>query len=147
MAVAGRKPKAADQKRNRNPSAVDWVEVKDVPYTGPRPKLPEDRVVLTRQGQTVVDLQEMTYEWWDDVSTMPHCILWTQADWRFAITTAMVADAAFCGIAASATELRNREKVLGTTAEFRRDLRIRYVPDVEPTTSPDVTSLDDYRDL
>ena len=42
-----------------------------------------------------------------------------------------------------ATELRNREKVLGTTIDSRRDLRIRYT---EPASSP-VTNLDQYRDL
>jgi hypothetical protein len=39
--------------------------------------------------------------------------------------------------------LRNREKVLGTTIDSRRDLRIRYT---EPASSP-VTNLDQYRDL
>ena len=45
-----------------------------------------------------------------------------------------------------ATELRNREKVLGTTIDSRRDLRIRYT---EPASSPPagVTNLDQYRDL
>ena len=45
-----------------------------------------------------------------------------------------------------ATELRNREKVLGTAIDSRRDLRIRYT---EPASSPPagVTNLDHYRDL
>ena len=45
-----------------------------------------------------------------------------------------------------ATELRNREKGLGTTIDSRRDLRIRYT---EPASSPPagVTNLDQYRDL
>ena len=45
-----------------------------------------------------------------------------------------------------ATELRNREKGLGTTIDSRRDLRIRYT---EPASSPPagVTNLDHYRDL
>ncbi len=45
-----------------------------------------------------------------------------------------------------ATELRNRENVLGTTIDSRRDLRIRYT---EPASSPPagVTNLDQYRDL
>ena len=43
-----------------------------------------------------------------------------------------------------ASELRNREKVLGTTIDSRRDLRIRYT---EPASSPPagVTNLDQYR--
>jgi hypothetical protein len=42
--------------------------------------------------------------------------------------------------------LRNREKVLGTTIDSRRDLRIRYT---EPASSPPagVTNRDQYRDL
>jgi hypothetical protein len=35
-----------------------------------------------------------------------------------------------------ATELRNREKMLGTTMDFRRDLRIRYVDPEEPRRWP-----------
>ncbi|MEV2236688.1 hypothetical protein [Micromonospora sp. NPDC049891] len=52
----------------------------------------------------------------------------------------------------SATELRIREKLLGTTLDARRDLRIRYV-DPKPAASPagaagaGVTKLDDYRSL
>ena len=44
-----------------------------------------------------------------------------------------------------ASELRNREKVLGTTIDSRRDLR-SYT---EPASSPPagVTNLDQYRDL
>lgn len=79
---------------------------------------------------------------------MPHCILWTPSDWSFALTTAMVADAAFSGGVGAATELRNREKVLGTTVDFRRNLRIRYVePKAENETPAEVVTLDDYRDL
>lgn len=70
------------------------------------------------------------------------------SDWRFALTTALVADMAYRGNNAAATELRNREKVMGTTMEFRRDLRIRYVePANETAASAGVASLDDYRDL
>ena len=45
-----------------------------------------------------------------------------------------------------ASDLRNREKVLGTRIDSRRDLRIRYT---EPASSPPagVTNLDHYRDL
>ena len=148
MAVPGRKPAAAAQKRNRNTPQADWVEVVNVPYSGACPDLPGSRTIVTRDGQETVGLQEMTQAWWDVVSTMPHCVLWEPSDWMFALATATVADAAFCGVASAMTELRNREKVLGTTVEFRRDLRIRYIesePDV--VLSAEVTKLDDYRDL
>lgn len=148
MAAAGRKPKEASQRRNRNPSTVDWVEVPNVPYSGPVPvELPRTRVIVTRNGQETIDLQPITRDWWDAVIQMPHCKLWSLTDWQFAVTTALVADAAYCGIAAAATELRNREKLLGTTAEFRKDLRIRYTDEEKDAPVAGVTSLEDYRDL
>jgi hypothetical protein len=67
----------------------------------------------------------------------------------FAVTTAIVADAAFCGGVGAATELRNRERKMGVTADDRVSLRIRYVEaagdDLERPA--DVVALDDYRDL
>lgn len=147
MAVAGRKMAPSGQKRNRAKSDIDWVDVPDVPYVGARPDLPSTRTVVTRDGQESVSLLSMTTKWWESTSSMPHCVLWTDSDWMFALTTALVADAAFCGIASAAVELRNREKVLGTTSEFRRGLRIRYTQPEVNETPAEVTSLDDYRDL
>lgn len=148
MPVSGRKPKSAGQAVNRNKPTHEWTEVVDAPYAGKRPELPETRTIMTQFGPKDVPLHAMTQAWWDAVSTMPHCRLWTASDWAFAVTTAVVADAAFCGGVGAATELRNREKVLGTTIDFRRDLRIRYI-DAEPAPEapPEVTRLDDYRDL
>ncbi|QXW04021.1 hypothetical protein [Rhodococcus globerulus] len=147
MAIAGRQSAPAGQKRNRAKSDIDWTDVPDVPFTGERPDLPSTRTIVTRDGQESVQLLSLTKKWWETVSAMPHCKLWTDSDWMFALTTALVADAAFCGIASAAVELRNREKVLGTTSEFRRGLRIRYTqPEVVQSTA-EVTSLDDYRDL
>ena len=75
---------------------------------------------------------------------MPHCVLWTETDWRFAIDTAYVAAEFHRGDMRRADTLMKREKVLGTTVDFRRDLRIRYI---EPTMEhPErVTALDEYR--
>ena len=147
MAVAGRKPAASGQTRHRVKPSTDWTEVPNVPYSGERPELPTTRTVLTREGQEQVQLQELTARWWESITTMPHCVLWTDSDWMFALTTATVADAAFCGIASAATELRNREKVLGTTVEYRRDLRIRYVDSVVKEKLAEVANIADYRDL
>lgn len=150
VAVPGRAPKAAAQKRNRVQSTVEWTEVPDVPFAGVVPELPESRTIVTRDGQVSVELQALTRQWWETISVMPHCVLWSASDWMFALSTALVADAAFCGIAAAQTELRNREKVLGTTSEFRRGLRIRYVPvkSAPAGESPaEVTDIADYRDL
>lgn len=81
---------------------------------------------------------------------MPHCKLWTPGDWQFAILTAHVADMAYRGHTGSAAELRNREKVMGTTYEYRRDQRIRYVAPLQEVPTPaddEVCLLDRYRDL
>ena len=79
---------------------------------------------------------------------MPHCTLWGPAEWDFALDAIELAAQFHEGDTRVATELRNREKVLGTTGDFRRDLRIRYVdPKAEVSTGENVTSLDDYRDL
>lgn len=148
MAVVGRKSAPADQRRNRVKSDIEWVEVVDVPYLGDRPELPETRTVVTRDGQETVTLQKMTRDWWGVISTMPHCVLWSKADWMFALASAVVADAAFCGIASAATELRQREKDMGATVEYRRANKIRYVDPVEESVDHlGVTSLDQYRDL
>lgn len=148
MAVSGRKPAASGQTRHRVKPSTEWVEVPNVPYSGEVPELDAQRTVITREGQGRVALQPLTLQWWESITSMPHCVLWSRSDWMFALTTATVADAAFCGVSSAATELRNREKVMGTTVEFRRDLRIRYVDKpVESDTSAEVANIADYRDL
>lgn len=87
-----------------------------------------------------------TRKWWATISRMPHCILWTDADWQFALDTALVAAAFHAGDVRVANELRQREKHLGVTADSRRDMRIRYVESVEETADPAiVTAMDAYR--
>jgi hypothetical protein len=142
------------------PAAHDWVEVEDKPF--PRSKvpvsLPAKRQVLAKDGVYETPLDAMTKAWWKTLSAMPHCVLWSASDWQFALVTALVADAAFRGIPGAAAELRQRERVLGTTHDARRDLRIRYVEPVKPPTaaqrkreeaavaaSPSVSRLDDRR--
>ncbi|MBA8925923.1 hypothetical protein BC739_003122 [Kutzneria viridogrisea] len=89
---------------------------------------------------------EETLRWWDEVSRMPHCVLWTPSDWQFALDTARVAAAFHAGDVRVATELRQRERILGTTADARRDLRIRYTePPSETSESATVTAMDAYR--
>lgn len=147
MPVAGRKPKPAGQARNRAKPVVDWVEVVDSPFAGARPELPKKRRIVLPFGETKdIKLNDLTREWWESVSRMPHCVLWTDSDWRYAVSTALVADAFFYGHTPSATELARREKVMGTTVDARRDLRIRYV-DAVADVPAEVTKLDDYRDL
>lgn len=139
MPVAGRKPKPEGQKRNRVKPVHDWVEVRDVPFESGR-KLPKAPTWLGTWPAA-------TKRWWATVSTMPHCVLWSDSDWVFAEDTAMVAASFHRGDMRLGTELRNREKVLGTTADYRRDLRIRYVGEVveEQKAAATVTQMDRYR--
>lgn len=141
MPVAGRKPKPEGQARNRNAPTHDWTEVPDVAFVG-APKLPT-------KMPNGMPWSSATRAWWKTISAMPHCSLWTESDWQFALDTAFIAGIFHLqGDKGYATELRNREKVLGTTADYRRDLRIRYVaPKVESEAPAEVTKLDDYRDL
>jgi hypothetical protein len=141
MPVKGRKPKPAGQALQPRPVHT-WQEVPDLPYEGRVPPLPRRSGGWTSRAKRK----------WEIWSHMPHCRLWTRADWDFAIDSLEVAERFYAGDRAAATELRNREKVLGTTADYRRDLRIRYVdPDAQDdapqTQTPAVTKLDDYRDL
>ena len=135
MPVTGRKPKVGP-KRNRVALSHEWTEVEDRPFKG-APKLPAHRP----DGQP---WPAATRQWWKATSSMPHCVLWADSDWQFAIDSAFVAAALHDGQMRQAAELRQREKVLGTTADARRDLRIRLVDDLEPEVAP-VDRMEDYR--
>ncbi len=112
-------------KHGRTPNA-DWTDVLDEPYTGPSPDLPK---LAGRRKWT-----ELTLQWWEQVRVMPHCVLWQAGDWQFAVETAMLKDQFWRELAegemkaTTATEIRRREGLMGTTMEARRQLRIRYVP-------------------
>ena len=148
LPVTGRKPKPEGQARTRHKSSVEWVDVVDVPFSGQVPDLPKRRRIVLPFGQTKdIPLHALTRAWWTTVSRMPHCSLWTESDWRYAISTALVADAFHYGHGPSATELARREKVLGTTVDARRDLRIRYVDPDAVVPDGDVVVMDDYRAL
>ena len=138
MPVTGRKPKPDGQKRNRRKPTYEWVEVVDTLFDGKPPTLPRD-----------VGWPAATKRWWKAVSKMPHCVLWSQSDWQFALDTALVAKAFHEGDTKVATELRQREKVLGTTVDARRDLRIRYISEDSAagglSDGSNVTAMDEYR--
>jgi hypothetical protein len=139
MPVAGRKPKPDGQKRNRVKPVHDWTEVVDVPYAGPVPSLPRRRGGWSAR----------TKRKWAAWSSMPHCVLWGPAEWDFALDALELAAQFHDGNERVATELRNREKILGTTRDFLRDLRIRYVSDDPETGDGDasVTAIDEYRQM
>lgn len=143
MAVTGRKPKPEGQAVNRNKPVHDWVEVENVPFTeGPK---------LSARRTNGRQWDRRTKQKWDSWRSMPHCVLWGPAEWDFALDSIELA-ALFheTGETKYATELRNRERVLGTTMDYRRDLRIRYVdpkPEGDGSADAGVTNIADYRDL
>jgi hypothetical protein len=135
MPVPGTKIKPEGQRRTRHAPTHDWTEVENIPFAG-APALPR------RSPRWPA----ATRRWWSVVSAMPHCKLWTGADWQYAIDTAEVHARFVEG--GSATELRIREQRMGTTMDARRDLRIRYVdpkPEQQPGRAAAVVSIDDYR--
>lgn len=131
MPVAGRKANTGQPVRHRIKPVHDWIEVDGVPY--------EDGPGLAGKWPAAV------LRWWDVIRRMPHCVLWEEADWRFAMDTAYVYKRMIGGSLQAATELRNREKQLGTTLDYRRDLRIRYVePQIEAPAG--ISAIDKYRE-
>lgn len=138
MPVGGAKPKPEGQSRTRHKPVHDWTEVEDVPYAD-GPKLPRTRA----NGQPWM---KRTKDKWETWRSMPHCVLWGPAEWDFALDAIELAALVHGGEPKYATELRNRERVLGTTMDFRRDLRIRYVEAKAVKLAP-VVQADDFRDL
>jgi hypothetical protein len=141
MPLAGRPP-TGKQTVDRNPRVAEFTPVDDVPFTD-GPKLPPRRT--NNRGWP-----EETKRWWADVSSMPHCALWTPSDWAFARTTALIAGEVHAGDFKLAAELRQREKIMGTTADARLGLRIKYVPveaEEERPTLALVTPIDELSDL
>lgn len=140
MAITGRPPSA--NSRNRNPKAYDWTTVDAAPFDGESPELPPN-------GRK--KWHPETLSWWEAVRQMPHCRLWTDTDWRFAIETAVLVDAFWRGEANRAAELRLRAAKLGLTHEDRLKLRIRYTTpggESDAPPAPDaaaVTRLDERR--
>ena len=130
-------PAPAPTKRRTNKPVHEWVEIPDVPFAGGPP------VPKTEKGS--VSWPAATRLWWKVVSRMPHCVLWDEADWMFMADTAVIHAAFHLGDIKAATELRQREKVMGTTVDFRRDLRIRYVAAEQQEQPASVTAIADYR--
>lgn len=132
MGLPGTKPKEdRSQVRRRNEAVIDWTDVDNVPFLG-APKL-RDRAT---DGMSVMDVgaanssdwPQATKDWWRDISRMPHCVLWGEAEWRFAMDSAEIhARTMEAWRGYSGAEIRAREKLMGMLADYRRDLRIRYV--------------------
>ena len=138
MTLPGSKPNEGQPVRHRVKPRHEWIEVEDRPF--------EDGPPLPRRQPTGFAWPAATKRWWQVVSRMPHCALWGEADWQFALDTAFVAAAFHMGDLKLAVELRQREKVLGTTLDARRDLRIRYVETAGEREGPSIAAIEDYRE-
>lgn len=102
---------------------ADWTDVADVPFAAG-----EQRELPKLSGRR--KWNDLVVRWWAIVRTMPHCVLWTEADWIFAEETALMKHDYFADDdkkTTLATEIRRREDIMGTTIEARRKLRIRYI--------------------
>lgn len=145
MPAPGRKPN--ERSVNKTPSKIDWIEVENIPYDGAVPELPLTRTYVNPKGEIQeVPIENRTRYWWEAVTKMPHCILWQPSDWQFALDTAMVHASASHGSISAMGELRQRERIMGTTVDARRDLRIRYIdPQLDEPQIALVTNIDDRR--
>lgn len=142
--IAGRPPKPPGQAVTRHKLGYDYEDFPDVPFTG-APRLPS-------RGDGLA-WPNLTRKWWKAISTMPHCVAWTDSDWQFAFGAALLAARFHLGDTRVEGSLRAREKVMGTTADYRRNLRIRYVDPNPPAddedddvgTGPGVLDFEAYR--
>lgn len=122
MAKTGPAPKAV----KHGHSGGEWTDVPDAPYTGPG----SDRDLPDIPG---LPWYETTTAWWNIVRRMPHCRLWTEADWIYAIEVAVLKNQIWGEVFGGAlpgnllSEERQRLALLGMTMEQRRKLGIRYV--------------------
>lgn len=139
MAYTGPEQKGA--KHGRTPNG-EWTEVPNVPFDGPAlPKKPRNK-----------KWNENVTAWWDVIRVLPHCVLWDDADWQFAIETANYKELLWQEMADGklpstlATEIRRREDVMGTTREARRKLHIRYVDAAPATEDVDEPGVVEYQE-
>ena len=124
MPVRGRPAKDPDQRVNRVPLQHQFAQVLDVPYV-PTP----DQVRCPVKNPLAP-----TKRWWAMISTMPHCINWREGEWEYARASAVIHDAFTRGRVTLSKTLHDRERVMGTTEDARRALKIRYVTAVETET-------------
>lgn len=166
MALTGPKPREDRSQIRFKGSVAEWTEIEDVPFDG-APALPERSTGVDIDQASDRAADEGTYcpfpwptntlRWYRTMSTMPHAVIWTAADWEFVFETAEV-HARFTegwkGTAAS--ELRQRVKLLGGYADALRDLRIRYIDPKRSKTKATgtdtaapagVSRMSDYRNL
>lgn len=147
MPVVGRKPPAEGEKRINNHALMEWTEVEKVPFEGPWPDLPDTYSDAVGTPEKDERWNASTKRWWNTIKRMPHAALWDDPDWELALSTAVIHHRFLAGNNGLAGELRRREREMGTTADARRDLRIRYIPPSEGAPMAVVKSIDSVRDL
>lgn len=138
MPAMGRPSKPAGQRVNRAKLIHEWTEVPNVPFAG-GPALPRKRA----DGSA---WPARTREKWETWRALPHAKLWGPAEWDYALDSIELAAQFHTGDSKAATELRNREKVIGTTLDYQRAIRIRLIdPDTAKDRPAAVSNIDDYR--
>lgn len=157
MGLPGAKPKTDRSQVVTRHKPAEWTEVPDVAFEGgpeiPDRNAPEISTALMADAGVIPgrDWPHQTRRWWSVIRRMPHAVLWSSADWEFAMATLEIHARTFEGWRGyTGAELRQREKLLGVYMDARRDLRIRYVPapDAAPSDhDADVVTLADYRSL
>jgi len=134
-AGAGRPP-AQDRSTvvTRTKPKTTWTDVPNRPYLdGQNRELPPISELLGGWPKA-------TLTWWETVRVMPHCALWSESDWAFAVDTAFVHRRFHMTDGKDgAPELRARGRMMGVNEEARRALMIRYV-DVDEA-KPDLAVL------
>jgi hypothetical protein len=140
MSVKGRRPTSNGVSNSRHVPIHGWTNVDPTPFTD-GPELPPRRANGRRWSTAMRDR-------WAAWSSMPHCRLWGPSDWEFALDSLEIAARFYDTVTATwSSELRYRERVMGTTHDARQGMRIRYVRPGEPQGLSKVTPIDDYRHL
>jgi len=140
MVARGGKPKPPGEAINPNRrGSLEWTEVEDVPF--------EDGPRLPQKAPDGKAWHPWAVRKWRNWRRMPHCVLWTETDWDYALDSVTLAHRMYNdGGITVAAELRIREANMGTTLDARRDLRIRYVEPKAPKPKLQVVG-DDFSAL
>lgn len=158
MPIAGRKPNPDRSQVVTRHKPQEFTEVPEVPFENApplRPRATGGVSVMAVGAANSEDYPPATRGWWRAISRMPHAALWDEAMWELAMDAAEVhARTMEAWRGYTGGQLLAFCKQLGTTADYRRDLRIKYVPaktasrSAEGDDLPDnVRRIDEFRDL
>lgn len=163
MGAPGTKPTMdRSQVRRTNADVIEWQDFDEVPNLKAL-NLPP-RSIAEGPDAPVGALDrwpDATQRWWRAVSRLPHTVSWDAAMWETAFSVAELHARFVEGWKGhGGAEWRIARKILGTTPDDRRDLRIRYVPrgtmkgreqeqrrKTASGSGATVSRLDEYRDL